>query len=86
MSNSKDLISKRKDRAIAIILGVKERECDESLSDAQSFALRKVILDQINDLYDFVLDVALNDTDGMLVNQVYLDKIDELHEKMVNGD
>lgn len=60
---AQDILSKRRDRTIAIVLGIKEREVDPLLSQMPGGArastlLRKVILDQINDFYDMALDVA----------------------------
>jgi hypothetical protein len=60
---AEDILKKRRDRTIAIILGIKEREVDLLLlgqpgGEQASRALRKVILDQVNDLYDIALDVA----------------------------
>lgn len=58
-----EILKKRRDRAIAIVLGVKEREVDPLLNgvpggDRALHALRKVILDQINDFYDMARDIA----------------------------
>jgi hypothetical protein len=58
-----EILKKRRDRTIAIILGLKEREVDPLLlqepgGSRASGMLRKVILDQINDFYDIALDVA----------------------------
>ncbi|QBQ74871.1 hypothetical protein [Caudovirales GX15bay] len=58
-----EILKKRRDRAIAIILTIKEREVDPILAAQPqgrqaSQALRKVVLDQINDFYDIALDVA----------------------------
>jgi hypothetical protein len=60
---AEDILKKRRDRTIAIILGLKEREVDPLLLEEPggsraSAMLRKVILDQINDFYDMALDVA----------------------------
>lgn len=60
---AEDILKKRKDRTIAIILGLKEREVDPLLLEMPggsraSTMMRKVILDQINDFYDMALDVA----------------------------
>jgi len=59
------LIRKRKDRAIAIVLGIKEREVDPILKsqpggDKASRMMRKVILDQLNELADLACDVAMS--------------------------
>lgn len=84
-SNIKDLISKRKDRAIAIILTVKEKECDEYLPEDVSYALRKAVLDQINSLYDLVLDVMGSlDADSVELNQHYLDMLSEVHRALLD--
>ena len=58
-----EILKKRRDRAIAIVLSIKEREVDPHLDDtdagrAASRALRKVVLDQLNDFCDLALDVA----------------------------
>jgi hypothetical protein len=60
---AEDILRKRRDRAIAIILGLKEREVDPLLlqepgGSRASAMMRKVVLDQINDFYDMALDVA----------------------------
>jgi hypothetical protein len=60
---AEDILKKRRDRTIAIILGLKEREVDPLLLEEPggsraSAMLRKVILDQINDFYDMALDRA----------------------------
>lgn len=60
---AQDILAKRRDRSIAIVMNVKEREVDPLLLEMPggkraSTMLRKVILDQINDLYDMALDVA----------------------------
>ncbi len=61
--NHVELLKKRRDRSLAIILGVKEREVDPLLpngrqGDRASKLMRKVVLDQMNDFYDFCLDVV----------------------------
>jgi hypothetical protein len=86
-----DLITRRKDKAIAAILGVKEREGDPFLPEPARRALRKVVLDQLNDLTSLVLDLvgALTTAqDGTVVlNELYLTKIAEIHEAVTaNGN
>jgi hypothetical protein len=87
MSTDKSaLLRKRRDRAIAIVLGLKEREVDSFLPPQVSLKLRKVILDQMNDLYDTCLDLLGSSDDGSVVlNEVYLRKIDDLHEVLVGN-
>ena len=82
-----EMLGKRRDRAISIILGVKERECDPYLTREQSQKLRKVVLDQVNDLVDFALDVCHSlDTGEVVLNDVYLEKLDKLYEVVVGND
>jgi hypothetical protein len=84
MTDKSQLLRKRRDRAIAIVLGVKERECDAYLPPEVSAKLRKVILDQMNDLYDVCLDLLGSSDDGSVVlNELYQQKIDELYDRLV---
>lgn len=79
-----DLLARRRDRCIAIILSVKERECDQYLSAASSQKLRKVTLDQLNDFYDLVVDIMGSlDTGDVTLNEHWLKKIDEIHSELV---
>lgn len=83
-----EMLARRRDRAISIVLGLKERECDAFLPKDVSQKLRKVVLDQFNDLVDFAMDVcnALDNNGEVVLNEVYLQKIDELHETMVSSN
>lgn len=82
----KTLLAKRRDRSIAILLGYKERECDDHLPLHVRAGLRKAILDQINDFYELTLDLTNSLDDGSVaLNQVYLDKIDEIHRTVSRG-
>jgi hypothetical protein len=87
MTTDKDvLLRKRRDRAIAIVLGLKERECDQYLPAPVSAKLRKVILDQMNDLYDTCLDLLGSSDDGSVVlNELYQRKIDDMYELLVSN-
>lgn len=73
----RELIGKRRDRAIAIILGFKEDNCDEYLPDDIKERLRKVILDQINDVCNFSIDVAEEKT---VINEEFLKRLVSLGE------
>ena len=88
---AEDILKKRRDRAIAIILSIKEREVDPLLNQMPggsraSGLLRKVVLDQVNDFYDMALDVATSgEADRYEFNAaVWIPKIegrlDDLHE------
>lgn len=72
---NKDFLGKRRDRAIATILSFKEKECDQYLPQEISFELRKVILDQINDVIDLAYDLI---NDDIIINEAFLDKLDEI--------
>lgn len=81
------MLRKRRDRSIATILGIKERECDPHLPERTKQLLRKVILDQFNDFYTLVMDVTDSlDTGEVVLNEVYLAKIDEIHRSLTGGD
>lgn len=76
-----EILAKRRDRAIAIVLGVKERECDQHLPPEASHKLRKVVLDQLNDYHDLCVDVMRSlDTGDMQLNAHYMDKLDSIHQ------
>lgn len=78
--DEKEFLAKRRNRAIATILGFKDRELDEYLPPEVSERFRKEILDQINELCDVAIDLI---SSSAQVNQVYLDRIDEIHAAVV---
>lgn len=79
-----NILKRRRDRTIAAILGVKEREADPHLPPDAQRQLRRVIIDQVNRFYDVVLDVAASlDNGEAVLNDDYLTKIDEIHETLV---
>lgn len=81
-----DLLAKRRDRAIAIVLGIKERECDRDLSAAASTKLRKVVLDQFNEFHDLVADILGSlDSGEVVLNEDYLAKLNDIHTVVMNG-
>jgi hypothetical protein len=72
------LLRKRRDRAIAIVLGLKEREVDQYLPPQVSTRLRKVVLDQLNELYDCCLDMMGASEGTWIVNELYQQKLNEV--------
>lgn len=72
------IVAKRRDRCIATILSFKEDEIDGYIDTELSSDLRKVILDNINDVCNLAVDLL---DDASIVNDVFLDKLDE----MING-
>jgi hypothetical protein len=77
----KQLLGKRRDRAIATLLSYKEREIDGYLSEVEASAFRKVILDQINDLCDFAFD--LMSPDQVIFNEEFLDRLESIEKAVL---
>jgi len=76
-----DFLARRRDRAIAIMLGVKEREADAHLPRDVSAKLRKAILDQMNEFYDSCLDVMKSlDRGDFVVNEEYFERLEDMLE------
>lgn len=79
-----DIVARRRDRAIAVLLSVKEKEVDQYLPAEVRMRFRKTILDQLNDFHSLVLDVMRSlDTGDVVLNDLYLEKIDQVHEVVV---
>jgi hypothetical protein len=79
-----DILARRRDRAIAVLLGVKEKEVDQYLPAEVRLRLRKAILDQLNEFHSMVIDVMRSlDNGEVVLNELYLEKIDQLHEVVV---
>ncbi len=78
------LLDRRCKRAIAVILGVAERELYPSLTAEQQRKLRKVVIDVLHDYKGMLEDVAdALDTGDVQLNSIYLDKIDEIWSHVV---
>ena len=87
-----EILKKRRDRAIAIILSVKERQVDSHLAGSEagraaSHALRKVVLDQLNDFCDMALDVASSsDLETFEFNpEIWTGKINDIHRVVMSN-
>lgn len=75
------MVSRQRDRAIAIILDYKERDCDRHLPPDVQRRLRKVVLDQLNDFTGFCIDLLDSvDTGGAILNEHFLQLLTEIHE------
>jgi hypothetical protein len=81
------LLERKKNRCIRTILGNKERDIDPHIDEETSARFRKVVLDEINGLIEFVKDVIVSAPEGqhVVVNDLYLQKIDDLHRHIL-GD
>lgn len=84
MGDGNELLRRRRDRAIAICLGLKEREVDQFLPPAVAQKLRKVILDQFNGFYEDCLDVSGAADATVVTNQIYLDKLERIHGEIAS--
>lgn len=81
------ILERRKNKAIAIVLGVKEREVDASLPKDLQDKLRKVVLDQFNEYHELCLDVMRSlDTGDVALNEHYLDILEQIHSAVVVGN
>ncbi len=86
-----DVLARRRDRAIAAVLGLKEREVDPHLPADVARRLRKAVLDQFNDYYGLTMDVleSLVEAPGApVLNDHWLNKIGDIHDAVVvtNGN
>jgi len=84
--NAIDIINKRSKRAIATILGVKEREADPFLPSAVSDKLRKVVMDQVNELVDLSIDCVKSAAEvepGSITNDAYFDVLNSIHDTVI---
>jgi len=77
--DAKGFLGNRRDRAAATILGYKDQKCDSYLPPDVSAGLRKVILDQLNDLCELAFDLLDADT---VVNEIFLERLDAIYEKV----
>lgn len=78
MSALQSSLTKRKDRAIATLLGFKERELDKHLSAEASSKFRKILLDQMNEYHEVAIDMIRSLEGGDVMNELYLQKLDEI--------
>lgn len=84
MSFAKTAISKRRDRVIATLLSEKEDICDKYLPADVSSEFRSIILDELNDLANFCIDVAVSlESGGVVFNEEYTKKLDEIHAALM---
>jgi hypothetical protein len=76
----KELVEKRCRRAIAIVLSAAEKE---NIPQEARTRLRKVVMDQFNDLTSLGVDVMESMDQGMVLNELWLEKLDEIHSRVV---
>ncbi len=69
-----DIAARRRDRCLAAILAVRD-EVDPHLPDQLGRKLRKVILDQVNDLTETLVDLLKTVADDrIVVNEYWLER------------
>lgn len=76
----KELLGRRRNRAIAIILTTKEQECDKHLPDDASFRLRKSVLDQLNEFHDLCIDLIDSLSTSAVMNDIWLARLEEIYD------
>jgi len=77
--DERGLVGKRRNRSIATILSLKEKQCDSYLPQEISDNLRKVILDEINSLCELVFDILDED---VIFNDEFFTMLEEVHQKV----
>lgn len=87
MSNEDDIgemLQRRASRAIRAILEEKERALDDLIEEADSEALRRVVLNEVNDLVSLakVLVASVAD-DSRELNALFMEKLEEIHQSVV---
>lgn len=85
MSGTRELLEKRCRRAIAVVLSAKEKEADPWLPAPAQVHLRKVILDQFNDLLALSVDLLDSLEADSVVNELWLERLTEIHAAVVGA-
>lgn len=80
MDSQAKILARQRDRTIAAILDFKERSCDQYLIPEVSKQLRKVVLDNINDLTNLCLDLL----DGAVINEKFVEMLENINEYIRN--
>lgn len=79
----RDLIERRKNKAIRQILDRQDELIDDAVSRSAALALRKVVLDELNDFTDVVLGLVAHTTDDSYAyNTVALEMIAAVYERV----
>ena len=74
------LVIKRSKRCMATILGFKEKHGDACLPEDISENLRKVILDEVNELINLVTDILDED---VMFNDEYFTMLEDIHDILI---
>ncbi len=80
------LLETRGNKAIAIILSAKEELCDPHITQESAAIMRKVVLDQVNDLVEVALDLIHDNGDTIYNDEYFRRRIDAIYNEVVpNG-
>lgn len=79
--DKKNFLAKRTKKSIAILMSYKERQCDQYLPKEISQELRKVILDEMNDLANVASDLISED---IIWNEEFYEKFDQIHKAVID--
>ena len=85
VSAVENLLANRGNKAIAIILSSKEELCDPHIPQESAVAMRKVVLDQVNDLVDVALDLIRDAGDNIYNDEYFRRKLDAIYTEVTNG-
>lgn len=81
------MIERRRNRAIKAILGTKESLCDPHLPGPAADQLRRVVLEELNDLTEvattLLASLEQRLSDGAVYNELWLEKLEEIHAATV---
>lgn len=80
-----DVLARRRDRVIAILLSFKERECDQYLPRDVQVRFRKIVLDQLNEFADLSADMMRSlDNGEQTLNELYFDRLEQKVDTLLN--
>lgn len=75
--DNRTFLGKRRDRALATLLGFKEREIDKFLDEKTSSRLRDQILYHFNDVVDLAFDLLGSES---VYNEEFMRRLDEIYD------
>ncbi len=75
-----NLIQQRGNRCTATLLSWMEDNIKEDLPDGLWPALRREVMDDINEFKDLAIDVVKSD--AAMINEVYMDQVRQIHDWM----
>jgi len=81
--DNRTFLGKRRDRALATLLGFKEREVDRFLDENTSAKLRDQILYHFNDVVDLAFDLLGSES---VYNEEFMRRLDEIYDAVAYDD